>query len=218
MAVDAKPAEVKLVVFDLGRVLVRICKDWAEACTCAGITLPNGSFDVANMPRLLAIAHRAELGQLDISGFSREAAPLMGISPQQVCAMSDAFIRGAYPGTVELLDELTAAGVATACLTNTNDHHWELLSRPGHPSYFPLERLTHRFASHLVRARKPDEAIYAHVERMTGLPGRAILFFDDVPENVEAARKRGWNVQRIDPALDDPVAQMRDALARYRVL
>ena len=43
------------------------------------------------------------------------------------------------------------------------------------------------------------------------MPPGAILFFDDRRENVEAARRRGWNAQPI--AKDgDPVPQIRRIL------
>lgn len=43
-----------------------------------------------------------------------------------------------------------------------------------------------------VGAAKPDPAIYEAVEQGLGLPGEQLLFFDDRPVNVEAARARGW--------------------------
>jgi putative hydrolase of the HAD superfamily len=39
---------------------------------------------------------------------------------------------------------------------------------------------------------KPDPAIYGGVERALDLPGEQLVFFDDRPVNVEAARARGW--------------------------
>jgi len=217
MVVHANRSDMTLVVFDLGRVLVRICDDWQHACRCAGVALPR-EMDAAQLPRLRQYVLDQEVGKLAFATFAREAAPLMGLAPEEIRAFSEAYIRGPYPGSVELVEELSAAGVATACLSNTNDHHWEMLSKPGHAAFFPLEKLTHRFASHLVGSRKPDEAIYAHVERATGLPPRAMLFFDDVPDNVEAARKRGWNAQRIDPVPDDPIGQMRQVLQQRGII
>ena len=59
-------------------------------------------------------------------------------------------------------------------------------------------RLTHRFASHLCGLCKPDAAIFEHVERTTGVPPSQILFFDDLAENVDAAKSRGWRGYVID--------------------
>ncbi len=39
---------------------------------------------------------------------------------------------------------------------------------------------------------KPDPRIYAHLERVTGLSGRALLFADDLPANIATATARGW--------------------------
>jgi HAD superfamily hydrolase (TIGR01509 family) len=39
---------------------------------------------------------------------------------------------------------------------------------------------------------KPDPALYRVVESAAGVPPARILFIDDRPENVEAARKLGW--------------------------
>lgn len=215
---NPSPSPVQLVVFDLGRVLVRICRDWRQACECAGIGSFNRAVSDSDATRLSKIAHRYDVGGLGASDFAREAASLMGLSPEQVRAMSEAFILGAYPGAADLLAELSDAGVATACLSNTNEHHWGLLFDRAHRAWLPMDRFKHQFASHLVRARKPDEAIYAHVERGTNLPGSAILFFDDVMENLEAARKRGWVGEWIDPAPDEPIGQIRSALRRHRIM
>lgn len=208
-------SEIRLVVFDLGRVLVRICDDWQQACSCAGLDVTFRPAEPADQLRLRALANQLEVGEISSTEFATQVARVMGLAPEQVSAASAAYIRGAYPGAAELVADLAASGIATACLTNTNEHHWELLSESGHPSYFPLHRLKWQFASHHLRLRKPDPAIYASVERQTGIAPEAILFFDDVAENVDAARHRGWNVERIDPALDNPIGQMRRALRKF---
>ena len=73
------------------------------------------------------------------------------------------------------------------------------------------------FASHLIRAHKPEAAIYEYVERATGLAPSALLFFDDAAPNIAAAQSRGWNAQLIDVAVD-PVTQITATLQRYGVL
>ena len=64
---------------------------------------------------------------------------------------------------------------------------------------------------------KPDAKIYEHVEQTTGVAPEHILFFDDHPPNVNAARQRGWRVEQIDHT-GDTVAQMTRHLRRYGVL
>ena len=91
------------------------------------------------------------------------------------------------------------------------------MSDPRHSSHVPLHKLDYQFASHLVGHRKPDAAIYEHVERTTGFGGAEILFFDDVMENVQAAEKRGWLGYHIDPKPDDPMSQIRATLAQFNL-
>lgn len=49
---------------------------------------------------------------------------------------------------------------------------------------------------------KPDPAIYALMARRMALPPEALLFLDDTPANVEAARACGWNAHRFTSAAD----------------
>jgi glucose-1-phosphatase len=209
--------DVQLVCFDLGGVLLRICDGWQHACTVAGVSIARRKLDTAARGPLADLIANSDLGRLDLDAFARAAGPLLGVDPADVVAVSNAYLLGAYPGADDLLDELANAGIPTACLSNTNESHWRMINDPRHPASLPLHRLTHRFASHLIGARKPDEAIYAHVERATGVPGRGIVFFDDLPPNVEAAWQRGWRAVRVDPAAD-PVERIRDHLFDLRVL
>ena len=39
---------------------------------------------------------------------------------------------------------------------------------------------------------KPDAGLYEALEQLAGLRGAELFYLDDVLENVEAARRRGW--------------------------
>ena len=209
---------VKLVVFDLGRVLVRICDDWMQACESAGVKLDRVELDGVKLSAMQSAVHQVETNDLSFDEFTTQIAELLGATKDQIRDASAAFAIGLYEGVEPLLDELHEAGVPTACLSNTNEHHWAFLADSSHPSYFPLSRLKHRFASHLIHARKPSPAIYEHLERETGFTGSEILFFDDVRENIDGALKRGWTAVWINPELNDPLSQIRVALGRHGVL
>ena len=207
----------KLVIFDLGRILVRICDGWQHACGVAGVPVPSREVGADAQAALHDLVCRNEVDALDIDGFCREAASLLGLSNAHVRSVSDAYLLGLFPGVVELLDDLRAAGVRTACLSNTNANHWRLMLDPAGPLHAAMSRLDYQFASHLLRLRKPDDAIYAAVERAAEVPGGRIVFFDDLQENVDAAARRGWNAHRIAPC-DDPVAHARRHLQAHGVL
>lgn len=208
---------IRLVCFDLGRVLVRICDGWAHA------------FEVANIPMRLTeplnpqvrkkvheavIAH--EVGKLDSEGTYRALSQHFGIPYDDVVAVWNAYVIDAYPGGIDLIESIHAAGYKTACLSNVNPNHWDHVSKGGKASV-PIERMHYQFASHLIRERKPDAAAYQHVERETGFCGSQIVFFDDMPENIEAAKKIGWRAELI--ARDhQPVKQAKSHLVRFGVL
>jgi len=218
-AIGNRQSEISLVIFDLGRVLIRICNNWREAAALAGIEIPHDRpyvSDDAAQPDQEAIV-LLDTGRIDLNEFARRVAVTRGIPPQHVIRAYDIFLRQPYPGAVELIDELHASGLRTACLSNTSDGHWRQMCDPGHSSFFPLDRLTWRFASHLIGACKPSDAIYEHVEQTTELAPSSILFFDDLEENVAAARRRDWNAHLI--RLDaDPIAQARRHLRVYGTL
>ena len=47
------------------------------------------------------------------------------------------------------------------------------------------------YLSSTIGLRKPDAAAYDHVVKAIGVPASRIVFFDDLAENVEAARTYG---------------------------
>lgn len=205
------------VVFDLGRVLIRICDGWRHACERAGIAAPTGALDSTADAALMEFVKLNEVGRLSHDDFCLGVAPILGLTAADVSRLSDEYLLGPYPGVTELLDDLNAAGVVTACLSNTNANHWRMMTDPASPNCLPLARLDYRFASQLMGLRKPDDAIYAEVERVTGFSGEQITFFDDLPQNVTTAKARGWDAVQI-AIDDDPVAQVRKHLENAGIL
>ncbi len=91
-------------------------------------------------------------------------------------------------------------------LSNINEIHLDTCYKHIHKMHgyldFETEIFDAVFYSHLLKMRKPDPVIYEMVENITGLKGNEILFIDDRYENVEAARKLGWNAVLHDPEKD----------------
>ena len=205
--------EIRLVVFDIGQVLVRVCDGWQDACKRVGIARHAIDLSDHESKQMAEIIERWDSGLIDLEQFANEVAPLRGITAAEVIRIHHAYLLGCFDGAVELIDDLNVAGLQTACLSNTNAGHWKQMSTPGDATYFPLDRMTYRFASHLVGCCKPDERIYRHVEERTGVRGSQVMFFDDRAENVRAATRIGWQGHVI--ALDgDPIAQVRRHLCR----
>jgi len=207
----------RLVVFDLGRVLVRICDGWQHAFERAGVALPQDVLDAPTRERLLEGVKRIEVGDIPVEAFCEEIAGHLRVSCEVVTKMWQGYCLGPFDGADRLLVDLRAAGATTACLSNTNAEHWRTLTDPDDPHGRVINRLDHRFASHLLRARKPNEAIYERVERATGFDPGQITFFDDVEENVAAARGRGWRTHLIERC-ENPIPTIRKYLVEDNVL
>jgi putative hydrolase of the HAD superfamily len=202
-----------LVCFDLGRVLVRICSSWGEAFSLAGLdpgSASNRPDPTATPVReaLSAQVHAFEIGALSLDQFASGLAALLDRSTGDVHRVIDAWVRGATPGATVLLDELAARGHRIACLSNTNVRHWALMSAWQGEADRLWPRLQLRLASHELGLRKPDDAIFAALERASGAAAAQIVFFDDLPDNVAAARARGWRAVEVR-SREDPVGEMR---------
>jgi FMN phosphatase YigB (HAD superfamily) len=212
---------IRYVCFDLGGVVVRICHSFVEAVKAAQLPL----IDEAPLLAADAIARRRDaiwahqVGEFDFSEYCQRMSLAVGglYDPAQVRALHAAWLIEEYPGVLDLVTELDGLGhVRLACLSNTNDGHWDQMQSA--PQLFPtLARLHVRLASHLMRLAKPDPAIYQAACTTFECTPAEVLFFDDLPENIEAARAAGWNAERIDPT-GDTAAQMRKHLGAHGVL
>jgi len=207
---------VELVVFDLGGVMVRICRTWQQALRQIGVNpsrlLSTSGSLAADVAAALAEANFAhETGRIDNDAFALQIAAATGLTTVEVTAALAGWLLGPYPGIDAVVDRLERASVRTACLSNTNAMHWAAFHSNG-PMRLPLDRLHHRIASHEVGAMKPAPDIYAAVESQADITGERVLFFDDSLENITAAQSHGWQARQIDHA-GDPMQQVHDVLS-----
>lgn len=206
---------IRLVCFDLGGVIIRICRTWVEGLERAGLPLREGLSDrlefVMDDIRNLVYQHQTGhmAGDTYYARFSESLEHLY--TPDEVERVHLAWMIDQYAGVHDVVDALNRAGIVTAALSNTNAAHWEAIG-----TFSAVRLLGHRFASHLIAAHKPDVAAYEHVERTLAMDGKSVLFFDDLPENVTAASARGWHAVQIDHA-GDPASQMRTALFDFGI-
>lgn len=101
----------------------------------------------------------------------------------------------------DVVEAIEAASIATGALSNTSAPHWAELR--GAQSHFrTVAHLQNAVASHLAGVLKPSPAIYHAFEAASGQPGSRLLFFDDLADNVQAARALGWRAEQIDPMGD----------------
>lgn len=129
-----------------------------------------------------------------------------GLPAAQVQAVVDAVPPDfqPIPGTVALIEALHAAGHRLFFLSNMPAPYADHLETH-HPF---LRRFTDGVFSARVQHIKPERAIYDLAARRFGVPPGDLLFFDDVPANVEAARAAGWQACWFEHA-DGAAADLR---------
>ncbi len=201
-----------LVVFDLGGVLVRIRHTWDQVLADLGEAplARTESWHHADYDPFVAY----QAGETDEDVYLEQLGGDLGITPQRARQAHAAILEGDYLGAKTLVDDLKAAGVATACLSNTNAMHWVALNDPGrHPSLMALDQ---RFASFQMGVNKPNPRAFRIVESAFPNVDRKI-FFDDNADNVVAAINLGWEAHRVD-ADGNPPKLMRQILTEGGVL
>ena len=233
--------DISWVVFDLGGVIVRIHHSWQHAAVAAGVRgetnsthdlarahAPNATSDAApnSTPHSMfdPTLHRADdfrtlvseqqRGMLSHDDFCNGVSQLTSgvLSAQDVARIHTAVIVGAYDGVEQLVLQLNKRGLSTACLSNTNHQHWQLMH-----SMAAFNAIQHRHASHLFQLEKPNQAIFRAFESATQARSCDILYFDDLADNIAAATQAGWRAILIDPH-SETVPQIRRALATHGVL
>ena len=110
----------------------------------------------------------------------------LSISPDEFIEKFQRWPKGTYPGAQALLQNL-ARDYRLVCLSNTNQIHWEtFLGQQEIMGCF-----SEAFLSHQTGILKPDDAAFRQVLDKLGIAAESILFLDDNPGNVAAARKSG---------------------------
>ncbi len=176
------------VVFDIGRVIIR----WDLRYLFAKLI-----DDQAELDWFLAnVVTEQWHHQQD------EGRPLSEMVPERIaCFPEHAALIEAYatrfaetypehiPGTLEIIARLKTAGVPLFGLSNFGADFW--------PEFIANQPVFEGFRDIVVSGHenvaKPDPAIYEIAENRFGLPTSDLFFIDDKPENIAAAKARGWH-------------------------
>lgn len=177
----------KALLFDLGGVLIDIDFDLAFRAWSRHSSLPLAAL----RQRFLFDEpyERHERGEIAADEYFAHLAETLELAatPDQVAAGWNAIFRGEIGST---LDRVAQARRSLPCyvLTNTNATHRACWSARYPRVAAGFDRI---FASYEIGLRKPEPAAFDHVCRVTGFDPASLLFFDDTPENVNAAASYG---------------------------
>jgi HAD superfamily hydrolase (TIGR01509 family) len=200
------PGAADALLFDLGRVVLDI--DFSKTLACWAV---HAGCEPAQLVGRFArddIYHRHERGEISDAEFFAALRTSLGVelSDAQFLEGWNAIFAGEMPGIAPLL-ERAAKRLPLYAFSNTNGAH------VAHFSAAFAEVLGHFreiFLSSRIGLRKPDAAAYDHVVKAIGVPAQHIVFFDDLPENIEGARARGLTAVHVTSP--DDVAHALDAL------
>ena len=175
-----------VVVFDLGKVLVdfdysiaiRRFADRSEA----GLERVQ---ELVNSP----IQFDYESGKMTTDEFFatlRVGAGFLGDRAEFVEIFADIF--SPMGVMIPFFERVKSAGIPTCVFSNTNEIAIQHI-RERFPFY---SRFDGYVLSYEEKGMKPDEPIYHVVKERTGESGKAILYIDDRPENIETGNRFGW--------------------------
>ena len=197
----------KIVVFDLGKVLVDFDYSIAIPRIAAHSTLPlTGIKTFFFHSHLLVDYESGRLTRLEFFEQAQQATGFRGRIAEFGEFFADIFT--AIPPMIEIHAELHRRSVPTYIFSNTNDLAIEHVRRN-----FPF---FHNFDGYIfsyeVKAMKPDAKMYEALEKLTGRRGAEILYLDDRPENVAAGAARGWRT-----ILHETPEKTRAALENFKL-
>lgn len=194
---------IQAVVFDVGRVIVQ----WDMRCLLRKVIADPAELDFVFRNVVSEEWHfRHDAGE-ELAALVAERKAEFPEHSAAIDAYATRFVEtipGLVPGTPELIARLAAKGVPLYAITNFAAPFWA--------EYSAGEPLFRHFRDVVVsgeeKIAKPDPAIYHLAERRFGHPAGAMLFIDDNPANIEAARELGWQVHLFTDAgaLEDDLA------------
>jgi len=194
---------MRTLFFDFGNVLAFFDHQRAVSKLAAFTKLPPHELTLALYGGVLEEDY--ETGRLSTSEYIRLASRdgRLSCSPAEFeSAFVDIFTRN--PDVCDLIPRLKPKN-RLVLASNTNDAHYRKYSEQF------ADVLTHfaaRCPSHHARSRKPHSEYFAYCQRHTSHPLNECVFIDDMPSNVEAAKKHGWQAVLYQPG-EDLVGQLK---------
>lgn len=190
----ARAATADGMVFDFGGVIsVSPLKNWPLYPYCAAKGVDRAAMDRG----WKNYRHLWDGGFISFEELYRRIFVDAGCPPPDAATLADlweldavGWIRELRPDTLELMRRLKAVGKKVGILSNMSPDFHERLFVPRAAAYRALADA--EVISGLVKLYKPEKPIYDLTARRMGLPPERLLFVDDTPSNVEAARRYGW--------------------------
>ncbi len=179
--------QVHALVFDLGGVLVDI--EFSRALTAWQPHSSLSAEQLAEAFRFDPAYEQHERGQISsLEYFSHLATALkLSASPEEIEAGWNAIFKGEITET-RLLVAHASQRLPCYAFTNTNDSHMRTWTALYPEMVASFQRI---FASHEMGMRKPEWNAFDCICESIRCAPTSVLFFDDLDENVQAAKAAG---------------------------
>lgn len=192
--------DYRVILFDLGGVLLKL----RDPISTFGLDIDESEFlrTWIMSPSVRAL----ESGQIHGEDFARRIVEEMALTMDwhELLRRFDSWPDSIYPQAIDLLGRIPSR-YQCAILSNTNAAHWQRVDVPRHFG----DRFDRFFLSYESGLLKPDQEAFLQVTESYACLPQEVLFFDDNPINVAAARNEGMAAVRIagpddlEPALMD---------------
>ncbi len=192
------PGSADALLFDLGRVVIDIDFNKALACWAGHAGRPPAELSGRFGPD--ETFRRHETGEASDAEFFAALRRTLGVelTDEQFLEGWNAIFAGEMPDINALLAR-AAKRLPLYAFSNTNRPHVAHFSKAFADV---LGHFREIFLSSTIGLRKPDAAAYDHVVKAIGVPARRIVFFDDLAENIEGARRQGLTAVHVTSSAD----------------
>ncbi|NOZ61565.1 MAG: HAD family phosphatase [Calditrichaeota bacterium] len=178
---------VQHIIFDLGQVLVRVAfLDFAQRFaelfnTDAQLILNADDRDPHK---------KFFVGEISGEEFHREICALFGknVSLEEFKKLWLGMLDGEIPESVAIVEELAQRNFSLSILSNIDAWHYDYCER----NFSVMRLFSKKFLSFALRMKKPDPEIFKLVARELQTKPERCLLIDDTAENIEAAKKVGY--------------------------
>lgn len=179
-----------ILLFDLGGVVV----PWVGLEALAQRENADRQAIVEKFEKL-DIFNAYEIGECENEAFLESLIDMfaLNISVHEAAKLWNSWVLPPYEGVIEAIERLKEKYIV-ACLSNTNDLHWQHVNSLFNTS----EVFDFDFASHEIKAAKPDPRSYKIPLEKMGVEASRVTFFDDTLINVEAARNVGLTAHHVN--------------------
>lgn len=197
---DLSKRNIDALLFDIGRVILdidatKIARHWLGTFEKYGIERDARSDEeIAVLITQSETYYSYECGEISEDAFFRFVADTLGIpapgSGEVISALRDgwnAIFTGEMPNVREMITNASEIAPIYA-FSNTNQTH-SAFFLPKYPEIF--SKFTKLYLSQEIGMRKPHISSFSTVVADMGVPADRVIFFDDLPENVEGARAAG---------------------------